>query len=353
MKFNTLPVSEVRRETDDCVSVAFEVPSDLQPFYRFIPGQYLVVEQTINGDRVRRSYSICSHPEDGLRIAIKKVEGGIFSTWANEELQPGMVMDVALPEGNFIHESDAANTNYYVAFAAGSGITPVLSIINSVLRDEPNSHFVLFYGNRSSNNIIFKEELEDLKNIFIHRFELHHIFSRETTDSPLFNGRINAEKCHKFFNYFIQKDRVSKIFLCGPYEMIVELKDALPTLGIESNKIKLELFYNPEADKERSAYQSGSFNQIEKRIRITLDGLTSDLQSAFDVPILDMAVDAGMDLPYSCKGGVCATCKAKVETGQIEMTTNFALEEEEVEAGYVLTCQAHVKSDFVHVNFDV
>ncbi len=353
MKFHPLYVSSVVKETEDCVSVSFDIPPELTSSFRFVPGQYLTVETQIEDQRVRRSYSICSHPNDPLRVAIKQVEGGLFSTWANTELKAGMSIDVTPPEGTFIHEPNAENENTYVAFSAGSGITPILSIVKSVLIDEPQSSFVLFYGNKLSKNIIFKEELEGLKNKYMDRLQIYHILSREKTDAPIFSGRITSNNCSTYFKYFIGDVDVAKVFLCGPYDMLIDMKENLPSHGVAADKIKLELFYNPEADHGVKEKEELLVEKEERTIKITLDGLTSEIKSRFDIPILDMAIEAGLDLPYSCKGGVCATCKAKIEEGKIEMTTNFALEDEEVDQGYVLSCQSHVKSDFVHVNFDV
>ena len=353
MEFNELIVNKVVSETDSCVSVSFDLSPDLTDAYKFVPGQYLTLEADIDGEKVRRSYSICSHPNEPLTVAIKQVKDGLFSTWANTQLTAGMKIQVAQPEGNFTHESRGQDTNRYVAFVAGSGITPVLSILKSVLEEEPSSTFTLFYGNKRTQDIIFREEIEGLKNQFMGRLQIYHILSREKTDASILSGRINAENCKSYFDYFVSTLDVSKIFLCGPYDMIMSMKAALEEIGIPHEKVKFELFYNPEVDASVQQTRSETEIDHERIIQITLDGLTTKIKSHHDIPILDMAVETGMDLPYSCKGGVCATCKAKVVEGQVHMTTNFALEKEEVEEGYVLTCQSHVKSDFVHVNFDV
>ena len=352
MKFNQLQVAEVIKETKDCVSIAFSVPKDKKADYSYTSGQYLTLEKEIDGVKVRRSYSICSHPTEMLRVAVKRVPGGLFSTWANESLAAGMNCQVALPEGGFTHRTNALNENQYVAFVAGSGITPVLSIIKSVLLEEPLSSFVLFYGNKRTQDIIFKEELEGLKNRFMERFQIYHILSRQKTNASILTGRIDPLNCSKYFKYFVSNDNVDKVFLCGPYEMIINMKSALLDMGLNEQIIKFELFYNPEADAN-TPVERAVVMDTERKIKITLDGVTSVLSSNYDIPILDIASDAGLDLPFSCKGGVCATCKAKVLDGRAEMTTNFALEKEEVANGYILTCQAHVKSESIHVNFDV
>ncbi len=350
MKFHNLRVSDVRRETDDCVSVEFRVPDQLAPSFDFIPGQYLTLKKEIGGEEIRRSYSICTQPGDPLRVAIKEVPTGVFSTWANSELKEGDTIAVSEPEGNFLHRIDSRAENHYVAFVAGSGITPVLSILAHILELEPKSSFSLFYGNRNVQSIIFKEELEGMKNRFMDRFQLYHILSRETGGSPLLSGRIDATRCATYLKYFVPGQSAECFFLCGPYQMIMDMQAALLHCGINKDQIKFELFYNPESD-DLEMHQAQVFRH-ERQIRITLDGRTSEIKSNVDIPILDMAVEAGLDLPFSCKGGVCATCKAKLEQGEVNMTTNFALEEEEVEQGYILTCQAHAISAFVDVNFD-
>lgn len=353
MEFYELEIKNVIEETSDCISVSFVVPEELKPRYDYIPGQYLTLEAEIDGDLVRRSYSICSHKNEHIRVAIKQIEQGVFSNWARATLKPGDRMRVAQPQGNFTRDTGSDNKGVYVAFAAGSGITPVLSILKSVLIDEAESQFILFYGNRTNQDIIFKEELEGLKNRFIDRLQLYHILSREERASELLSGRINPDNCASYFKYFINSDQVDEVFLCGPYEMITGMKQALLDQGLDKKQIKFELFFNPEAEHGYESDRPRVEKDRERTIRVTVDGLTSDISSALDIPILDMAIDAGMDMPYSCKGGVCATCKARVMEGDVEMTTNFALEDDEVDEGYVLTCQTHVKSDYVHVNFDV
>lgn len=352
-KFHPLTIKEVRRETPDTVSLAFDVPEHLKETFRFKQGQYLTFREIINNEDVRRSYSICAGVDDNeLRVAIKKVPEGLFSTYANEVLQAGDALEVMPPQGRFYRELDAANEKIYVAFAAGSGITPMLSILKSTMTREPKSQFILFYGNRSFEYIIFREELEELKNLHPTRFSLHHILSRETPSSPIFQGRINGEKCTQYANAFFNPKYVEAFFICGPEEMIFSVKDSLEALGVDKKRILFELFTTPGAKKRivKKVEESAGF-QAEISI------LQDDMRYDFMVPsdgstILDAATRAGADLPYACKGGVCSTCRAKVVEGEVEMDVCYGLEEDELAAGYVLTCQAHPKTDKVVVSFD-
>jgi ring-1,2-phenylacetyl-CoA epoxidase subunit PaaE len=352
-KFHSLKVQEIRKETDDCVSVSFDVPDDLKKDFEFQAGQYLTLKTQINGEEVLRSYSICASPsEDDLRVAIKKLEGGRFSTFANERLSAGEWVDVMTPTGNFHTKLDSENQKHYVAFAAGSGITPVISILKSVLTTEPKSHFTLFYGNRYSDSIIFKEQIEALKNLHLGRLSVHHILSKEHIGADLFYGRIDESKCRTFCNVLIDLDSADEFFICGPESMIHSVKETLLDLGVNKKQIHFELFTSP-VGKLGTKTTKTSTRSVLSKVQITLDGNTFkfDLTSTKDT-ILDAAHKYGADLPYACKGGVCATCKAKILKGEVEMEINYALEEEEVEQGYVLTCQAHPKTKEVTVSFD-
>lgn len=354
-KFHTLKVREVRRETPDCVSVSFEVPAGLADEYAFMQGQNLTLKATIRGEDVRRSYSICTCPSDGdLRVAIKKVPGGKFSTYANEQLKPGDSLEVMTPSGHFNTPLDAGNARHYVAFASGSGITPIMSILRSVMRTEPKSRFTLFYGNRSVEQIIFREELEGLKNQYLDRLSVHFVLSREYPGADLFYGRIDAARCGDFCRLLIDPEDVDDFFLCGPEEMIFSVKEKLEELGVDSKSIHFELFTSPAGKLGvKTPTPPAPDHTVRSTIEITLDGnaFTFELDSTGDT-ILDGALKAGADLPFACKGGVCATCKAKVMEGQVAMQVNYALEPEEVEAGYVLTCQAHPRTERVAVSYD-
>lgn len=357
-KFHTLEVADVRRETPECVSVSFAVPADLQRDFAFLAGQYLTLKADIDGEEVRRSYSICTSPlEDELRVAIKQVEGGKFSTFANERLTAGATMDVMTPTGKFQLKTDPNNKNHYVAFAAGSGITPITAMIKVVLAAEPQSSFTLFYGNRGFDTIIFREELENLKNKYLGRLSIHHILSREHLGSELFYGRIDEEKCNRFSQVLFEPQHIADFYLCGPEQMIRSVSSALKASGVHEKKIHFELFTSPLGNlgaKKVVRKSKAKEHKVQSEITIMLDGnsvkfpLDSDGET-----ILDTALKNGMDLPFACKGGVCATCKAKVLMGDVEMDVNYGLEPDEVEAGFVLTCQAHPLSDKVTVDFDV
>lgn len=353
-KFHLLKIKEVRRETGQCVSVAFEVPEQLKEEYRFVQGQHLTLKAELDGEEVRRSYSICASPyDDVLRVAIKKLEGGRFSTYANEKLQAGDTLEVMTPMGRFFTELDPANEKHYLAFAAGSGITPILSILKAVLQREPKSEFTLFYGNRKVDTIIFREEIEGLKNEYMGRLSVHHILSRELQGSELFSGHIDAEKLGAFCGRLIDPEEVDEYFICGPEPMIRDIRDTLAALGVDKSKVHFELFIAGLNGKAKQKKEAGKAQSVEATIHITLDGNSFEfpLTSGKDT-ILEAAHKVGAGLPFACKGGVCATCRAKLLEGEIEMDTNYALEPDELEAGYILTCQSHPKTERVVVDFD-
>jgi ring-1,2-phenylacetyl-CoA epoxidase subunit PaaE len=354
-RFHALKVRELRRETHDCVSVSFEVPEELRDEYQFLHGQHLTLKTQLNGEEIRRSYSICTSPNEAdLRVAIKKIPGGQFSSFANEGLQAGDTLDVMTPLGSFHTALDAGQKKFYVAFVAGSGITPVMSILKSVLETEPESHFTLFYGNRNTDTIIFRDQLDDLKNRYLQRLTIHHILSQEDPGSDLFSGRIDAGKCEVFCSKLLDVEEVDEFFLCGPEPMIFAVQETLQTMGVDSRKIHFELFTSPVGKLGVSEKKwTPPAQPILSKITITLDGNTFTFDhTSSDVPILDAAQKKGADLPFACKGGVCCTCKAKVLEGEVEMEVNYGLEAEEVEAGYVLTCQAHPKTDKLVLSFD-
>ncbi|KAB2810215.1 1,2-phenylacetyl-CoA epoxidase subunit PaaE [Phaeocystidibacter luteus] len=353
--FHKLSVSDVRRETEDCVSVAFDLPSDLQDKYRFKPGQYLTLRTEIDGNDVRRSYSICSCPQDGeLRVAIKRVDGGVFSTYANKTLKVGDELDVMTPIGNFTSEFVAGQTNQYVAIAAGSGITPIMSLIKTALQTEENSKFILIYGNRNSASVIFKDEIEDLKDKYMNRLEVHHVLSREDQGSDLMKGRIDAEKVEAFAEKFFDLDKTAGYFLCGPEEIIRASEKALSNLGVNKDLIHFELF-TPAADSAKKVETNDTVEKknVHSNVTVILDGDETHMEmDSKGKTILDSALDAGADVPFACKGAVCCTCRAKVLEGSAEMEMNYALTDEEVEEGYILTCQSHPTAEKVVVSFD-
>lgn len=356
--FHTLTVSDIRRETPEAVSVAFDVPDDLADAFRFKQGQYLTLKTLIKGEEVRRSYSVCVSPYDEeLRVAVKQVPYGKFSTFVNEELQVGDKLEAMPPLGKFFTEMDSDHEHEYVAFAAGSGITPIMSILKTVLKAEPKSRFTLFYSNKTQETIIFRDALEDLKNLYMERLSVHHLLSREDRDSPLFNGRLNGEKCRKFANLFFDPPKIEAYFICGPESMLLDLRDSLRDLGVTDQKIHFELFgTGGGAAKKKAVAASGVAvsSEEESRVRVIIDGDGFEFKLPYaGESVLDAALKAGGDLPYACKGGVCCTCKAKVIEGKVDMLVNYALEPDEVEAGFVLTCQAHPRSERIVVDFDV
>lgn len=353
--FYTLKIADIRRETPDAVSIAFSVPADLSSAFSFTQGQYLTLKTNINGEEVRRSYSICSSvDENELRVAVKKVEGGLFSTFANESLKVGDELELMPPVGRFFTPLDASNAKNYVGFASGSGITPIYSILKTTLEQEPNSTFTLFYGNKNTTSVIFKEQIEALKNKYMNRFRVYYILSREFNDSPLFSGRIDAEKCEVFCKYFIDIQQVAAYFLCGPEEMIFAVKDQLEALGVDKKSIHFELFTTSQSKTSVEKIQNTGSNETMSQISLRLDGkmIHFPLSTQGD-SILDAALAQGADLPFACKGGVCCTCKAKILEGEVKMTVNYGLEEDEIEANYVLSCQSHPVSEKVVIDFDV
>ena len=355
LHFHSLKIKDIKRETQDCVSISFEIPEQLQKEFEFLQGQSLTLRKIIEGEEIRRSYSICTSPLDNeVRVAVKKVQGGLFSTFANTELKTGDVIEVMPPSGNFYTELNPSNKKNYVAFAAGSGITPVISLIKTTLLTEPQSTFTLVFGNKNHLSIIFKEELEGLKDKYIERFRLYHILSRERMEAEINYGRINAEKCLQLTK-LIDLAAADEFFICGPEEMIFGVRDFLQEKGIDKRKIHFELFTTPL--RKASRYKPPVVSETNKetsKITVTLDGRSFDFNLDYDSNnILDAALAQGADLPYACKGGVCTTCKAKLIEGKIEMEVNYGLEADEVEAGYILTCQSHPRSEKVVVDFDV
>lgn len=353
--FHSLLIKEVTKETRDCVSIAFDIPTELSQVFQYKQGQYLTLRANIQGSEVRRSYSICSSPLDNeLRIAIKKTEQGVFSSFANQHLQKGDQLDVMPPIGKFFIELNPAQSKQYIGFAAGSGITPLLSIIKTTLATELKSSFTLVYGNRNRHSIIFKEALEALKNQYINRFSIIYILSREKTDAAINFGRIDAEKCKQLSEKNIDISGTDAFFLCGPDEMIFSVKDQLEKSGVDKKKIHFELFTTPEQQKKNFVKKDTiEKNETKSKVTIRLDGVSFNFDLGFDGPaILDAALQQGADLPYACKGGVCCTCRAKLVAGEVDMDVNYGLEPEEIEQGFILTCQSHPRTERIVVDFD-
>ncbi|WP_237203048.1 1,2-phenylacetyl-CoA epoxidase subunit PaaE [Rothia endophytica] len=371
--FNTLTVSQVRPLTKDSVEVTFEVPEHLVEDYNYAPGQYVALRATIDGQEVRRSYSICAEPVPGeIRVAIKRDFGGLFSNWANDTLTAGYQIDVMNPQGAFVskgnitslnepqkiaEDAKAAGGEHMVAFAAGSGITPIMAIARTVLKASENSTFDLVYANKSALDVMFAEEVGDLKDKYPTRFAVHHVLSREQRVNPLMSGRIDDEKLNAILDHVIQVDKADEWFLCGPFELVQLCRDTLAERGVPENDVRFELFTTgrPEAPTG----QQGKAVEVDPggnnySIAFTLDGTSGSVESPVSAneTILNAALRVRADVPFACAGGVCGTCRAKVVDGEVEMAENYALEKDEVDAGYVLTCQARPCTDKLTVDFD-
>jgi ring-1,2-phenylacetyl-CoA epoxidase subunit PaaE len=351
--FHPLTVASIEPVTDDSVAITFEVPEDLREDYAFSHGQHLTVRTELAGDDVRRNYSICSPAGSGvLRVAVKRLPGGAFSEHALDVLRPGDVLDVMTPSGRFFTELDPTHRKHYVCVAAGSGITPVLSIVASVLAAEPRSSVTLLYGNRTHSSVMFLEELEDLKDTYPERFQLLHVLSREPQEVELFSGRLDADRMGRILDGLLPPDTVDEWFLCGPFEMVSDLRKLLVKEGVPKKQIHAEVFHVESGPPVRRAPVEAAEGEGAK-VTITLDGRRSTFSLPADGPaVLDAALRVRADAPFACKGGVCGTCRAKVLEGTVEMDTNWALEPDEVEKGYVLTCQSHPTSDTVVLDYD-
>lgn len=352
-KFHPLKIKDVIRETEDAVSISFEIPEEFKNDYNYKSGQYLTLRADINGEDVRRSYSLCSAPhENEWRVAVKQVEKGRFSTYANNELQAGMELQVMTPMGNFVVDTNSSNDKSYVLFAAGSGITPIISIAKSVLANEPDSDVTLFYGNKGMNSIIFKEQLEALKNEHMDRLRIIHLLSRESLGSDILKGRIDKEKANELYSAFLKDLNIDAVYVCGPEPMIIGVKESMLENGVDQSKVHFELFTSPTDPNEKVEMPTNS-PKIDSNVTIIIDGDEYDIAlSSNGEKILDAAQQAGADVPFACKGGVCCTCKAKILEGSASMEVNYALEPDEVDAGYILTCQAHPTSDKLVISFD-
>lgn len=376
-KFNPLQVSEVRRLTDNAVEVSFEVPEELRDDYDYVPGQYVALRADIEGQEVRRSYSICDIPRPGvIRVAIKRDLGGVFSTWANDTLQPGTVIDVMNPQGAFtsrVHVTslndakalveegfgDVGDAPHLVAIAAGSGITPIMSIAQALLSSLPKASFEVVYANKGGGDVMFAEEIGDLKDKYPTRFAVHHVLSREQRVNPLFSGRIDDEKLSLLLDKVVQTEDTDEWFLCGPFELVQLVRDELSERGVESDKVRFELF---STGKPSDGPQQGNTgravvadpNGKNVTIAFTLDGLSGSIESpqSANETILNAALRARPDVPFACAGGVCGTCRAKVVEGDFKMDENYALEADEVAKGYVLTCQTRPTGDSITVDYD-
>ena len=350
--FHRLRVSEVKRETEQSVAVTFEVSAPLKSDFSYLPGQHVTVRAEIDGEDVRRSYSLCADAGSGrLRIGIKELRGGRFSTYANRVLRVGDYLDVMPPVGDFTIEPDPASSHHYAAVAAGSGITPVLSLIATTLRAEPRCRWTLLLGNRSAGSIMFLEDLSALKDRYTDRFHLIHVLSREQQASSLLSGRIDRSRLQAIFATLIAPQSVDRWFLCGPHQMVTQVRKTLEERGTPASYIKDELFFaGPPPDMDSGV--NGEQSQGSVELVFTLDGRTSMVRMAPDTKILDAALTVRHELPWSCRGGMCASCKAKVTEGEVFMEHNYALVAEDLAAGFALTCQSVPRSDRLVVDFD-
>jgi ring-1,2-phenylacetyl-CoA epoxidase subunit PaaE len=352
-RFHQLAVTDVQKTIRDAVVVSL-APVEGGDF-DFIQGQYLTFRQDFDGTEVRRSYSICSGKDDGiLQVGIKRVEGGAFSTWANEDLSVGMVLEAMEPAGSFHTAITPAQGKNYLGFAGGSGITPVLSILRTVLAREPASTFTLVYANRGVNTIMFREELEDLKNRYMQRLTVIHILESDAQDIDLFTGRIDAAKCKDLFARWIDIASIDTSFICGPEPMMLAIAAALRDHGLTDAQIKFELFASAQPGRliRKAASAQGTASAKSTQATITMDGASRSFAMNKDQTILEAALENALDAPYACKAGVCSTCKCKVLEGEVEMVANHALEDYEVARGYVLSCQSYPLSDRVVVDYD-
>lgn len=363
-RFHRLEVAEVRRLTDDAVEVTFAVPAEFAGEYDYLPGQYVALRAELEGHERRRSYSLCRPPQPArqgepgrISVAIKRDLGGLFSSWANDELRPGDMLDVMSPQGTFTSGLDALDGKRVVGIAAGSGITPLMSLAHAVLERSPSASFELVYTNRSTQDVMFLEELADLKDRYPARLALHHVLTREQRTAPLLSGRIDEERLARILDVLIRPETVDEWFLCGPFELVQLARDALAARGVPASRVRYELF-TTDADRvepRRARPVEVVAGERTVAIEFTLDGQTSTVESpvAANESILNAALRVRPDVPFACAGGVCGTCRARLLSGSVHMTENYALEGDELEAGYVLTCQSHPTSEQVAVDYDV
>jgi ring-1,2-phenylacetyl-CoA epoxidase subunit PaaE len=355
-RFHRLKVAEITRETADCVSVVFEVPANVKEEFNYIQGQYLTLKLTVNGEELRRSYSLCTSPvaDRELRVAVKKVKDGRASTFINDSLKAGDEMDVMTPMGNFHSPLSPTNKKNYVLFAGGSGITPMLSIIKTVLQSEPDSKITLFYGNRDEAAVIFKKQLDALATTNAERLKVHHILEHCSAEvDELCRGILLPEKVKSLIAKHVNLEADNVFFICGPGPMMENVKTVLGELKVDAKKIHIEYFTAVEAAVKAAEEKNVVVEVVQSQVTVILDGeeVTFDLASS-GKPILNVALDAGMDVPFACQGGVCCTCRAKLMEGKVKMDLNFALSQEELDRGYILTCQSHPVTEKVVVDFD-
>lgn len=346
--FHTLTVAKVEPLTDDAAAITFDVPEELRPLFDFAAGQSLTVRRTIGGVEHRRSYSICAAAGERPRIGVRVIPDGLFSRWLVHEVRPGDRVDVQTPSGSF--RADPTTGARHLCVAAGSGITPMLSIVSTVLTN-PDAQVTLLYGNRTTGSVMFAEELADLKNRYGPRFDLVHVLSREPRDVELFTGRLEGDRLRRLLTLLVPMDAVDHVWLCGPFAMIADAREVLADLGVDPGRVHFELFYVDEPPPELHRPDAVVTGEVSD-VTITLDGRTTTAAMPRALSVLDGAQATRHDLPFACKGGVCGTCRAKVCAGEVDMRRNYALEADEVAQGFVLTCQSYPVSDAVTVDFD-
>jgi ring-1,2-phenylacetyl-CoA epoxidase subunit PaaE len=352
-KFHRLPVARVDRETRDAIAVTFDVPQPLRDVFRFEPGQHLTLRTDIDGEDVRRSYSICAPAGGPLRIAVKRTPGGLFSMWANDALRAGSTLDVMPPMGHFNVGADAQASRHYLGVAAGSGITPLLSIVSTALVAEPRSRFTLVYGNRASSTVMFRDELAALKDRYLDRFNLVHVLSREPQDIELLHGRIDRAKADALFERWIPVEDIDYAFICGPEGMMDAVRESLAAHGLPADRIRIERFAAsiPKHTHVPRPLPQAARTQCE--VSVVIDGSQRTfLLEKGQENIIDAGLRNGIELPYSCKGGVCSTCRCRLVEGEVDMDVNFALEDYEVARGFILACQSYPVTDKLTVDFD-
>lgn len=349
LHFHALRVTSVERDTDDALVVGFDAPAE---GFAFEPGQYLTLRTTLGGQELRRSYSICSAHD--LKVGIRRVDGGAFSSWAHEHLKVGDLIESYPPQGRFVMPPARQAGRHVLFIAGGSGITPILSLMTALLEQEPQSRVTLIYANRRTASTMFKEQLEDLKNRFMTRLSLHLVFSREMVDAPLYGGRLDAGKLSAFLAGPVPVAGVDEAFVCGPFEMNDQAEAALRGAGLPAARLHVERFGTPESQQGRQApHQHRAGDAAQARVTVVRDGLSRDIEMlASDPSLLDAAAREGMDVPFSCKSGVCATCRCKLVEGQVRMDRNFALDADDLAAGFILSCQAHPLTERVVISFD-
>lgn len=355
-RFHSLKVAEIKKETPDCVSVVFDIPESLKADFNYIQGQYLTLKMNIDGEEIRRSYSLCSSPatDKEIRVAVKKVLNGKGSTWINEKLKVGDSVEVMTPMGNFFSTLDAKNKKHYVLFAGGSGITPMLSILKTVLTVEPQSRITLIYGNRDQQSTIFKEQIDAIAAANTERLKLIHVLENPPAGTDaLYSGLLLPEKVRAIFEKHVGLAAENEYFICGPGPMMENVKKVLADLKAPSDKTHIEYFSAVIEAVNAAEKKAASGDKVLCQLTVILDGEHRDFNLASDGPsVLDTAVAADMDVPFACKGAVCCTCKAKIMEGNATMTMNYALSDEEVNDGYILTCQAHPASERLVISYD-